>query len=441
MSETPPAMPLIENSELSGSLHLALRKSRILLAVVVFGIGLPMTLIPMSRAVIAGGELTVTTRVKKIAHPHGGVVTEILVGNGTRVRSGQLLIRLDSNVSAASAAMTVEGLDQLQAREARLLFERDSRSKLEFPATMLARQNEPSVAQAITEERRSFELNRSALTGKRSALQEQIAQASKAIGSYNVQADVYRQQEALIAEERKANEALWAKGYTTLQRRNELARAAVGLHGSVASAQAQASQLQSRIAELQQQIIVTDENARREASAELAQVQAKILELRLSNVVAQDTNSRNTIRSPYDGVVDKLAFTSVGGVIPAGDTVMEIVPDHDPLIVTARVSPTDIDQLTVGQKATLRFSAFNSRITPEIEAQVSKIGADRTVDAQRGIAFYAVEIEIADSELRKLGDLKLRPGMPAEAFIKTGADTMLSYLLKPLSDQFARAFR
>ena len=366
MSEAPSIMPVIENSVLSSGLHLALRKSRILLAVVVFGIGLPMTLIPISRAVIAGGELTVATRVKKIAHPHGGVIAEILVSNGTRVSSGQLLMRLDSNVSAASAAMTVEGLDQLQAREARLLSERDSRSKIEFPATLLTRQNEPSVAQTITEERRSFKINRSALTGKRSALQAQIAQTSKAIGSYMVQADVYRQQEALIAEERKADDALWEKGYTTLHRRNELARAAVGLHGSVASAQAQASQMQSRIAELQQQIIVTDENARREASAELAQVQAKIIELRQSNVVAQDTNSRNTIRAPYDGVVDKLAFTSVGGVIPAGDTIMEIVPDHEPLIVTARVSPTDIDQLTVGQKATLRFSAFNSRVTPEI---------------------------------------------------------------------------
>ena len=200
MSEAPSIMPVIENSVLSSGLHLALRKSRILLAVVVFGIGLPMTLIPISRAVIAGGELTVATRVKKIAHPHGGVIAEILVSNGTRVSSGQLLMRLDSNVSAASAAMTVEGLDQLQAREARLLSERDSRSKIEFPATLLTRQNEPSVAQTITEERRSFKINRSALTGKRSALQAQIAQTSKAIGSYMVQADVYRQQEALIVE-------------------------------------------------------------------------------------------------------------------------------------------------------------------------------------------------------------------------------------------------
>ena len=441
MSETPPAMPLSENSELSGGLHLALRKSRILLAVVVFGIGLPMTLIPISRAVIAGGEVTVASRVKKIAHPRGGVIAEIPVSNGTRVRAGQLLMRLDTNVSAASAAMTVESLDQLLAREARLRAERDAHGTIEFPAALLARQNDPLVANAISEEKRIFELNRAARAGQHAAIQAQIAQASKASGSYVVQADVYRQQEALIAEERKANDALWEKRYTTLQRRNELARAAVGLHGNVASAEAQASQMSSKIAELRQQMIVLQEDSRRQAGAELAQVQGRIIDLRQNNVVAQDTNERNTIRAPYNGLVDKLAYTTIGGVVPAGDTIMEIVPEHDPLIVTAKVSPTDIDQLTVGQKATLRFSAFNSRITPEIEGKVSKIGADRTVDAQRGIAFYTVEIEISDGELRKLGDLKLRPGMPAEAFIKTGADTMLSYLLKPLSDQFARAFR
>ena len=256
MSEAPSSMPVIENSVLSSGLHLALRKSRILLAVVVFGIGLPMTLIPISRAVIAGGEVTVASRVKKIAHPRGGVIAEIPVSNGTRVRAGQLLMRLDTNVSAASAAMTVESLDQLLAREARLRAERDAHGTIEFPAALLARQNDPLVANAISEEKRIFELNRAARAGQHAAIQAQIAQASKASGSYVVQADVYRQQEALIAEERKANDALWEKRYTTLQRRNELARAAVGLHGNVASAEAQASQMSSKIAELRQQMIV-----------------------------------------------------------------------------------------------------------------------------------------------------------------------------------------
>lgn len=127
--------------------------------------------------------------------------------------------------------------------------------------------------------------------------------------------------------------------------------------------------------------------------------------------------------------------------MPAGETIMEIVPQHDPLIVTAKVNPADVDKLVVGQKVMLRMSAFSASTTPELEARVTKFGADRTIDQQHGVSFYTVEIEIPKRELRKLGDLKLRPGMPAEAFIQTGSRTMLNYLLKPLTDQFARTFR
>jgi HlyD family secretion protein len=423
------------------TLYANLRKARILLAALVLGIGLPMAVIPISGAVIASGEVAVASRVKKIAHPHGGVIAEIPVSNGTRVKPGQLLMRLDTNVSAASAEMTVESIDQLRAREARLRAERDALPAIDFPADLLARQAEPLVAQATAEERRIFMLDRETVAGQIAAIRAQIAQAGKAAGSYRDQAGVYRQQAALIAEERNANDQLWKNGYTTLQRRNELARAAVGLGGSVASAEAQASQLGSKVAELRQQMIVVAQDARARAGAELAQVQSKLIELKQNNVVAQDANERNLIRAPYAGVVDKLAFTTIGGVVPAGETIMEIVPDKDPYVVTARVSPADVDQLITGQNVMIRFSAFNARTTPELEGRLTKIGADRTVDQQHSTAFYTVEVQVLPGELHKLGGLKLRAGMPAEAFIQTGSRSLLSYLAKPLSDQFARAFR
>lgn len=432
-----PAQP----SDPGASLTKALGKSRLLLAAVVLGLGAPLALIPISGAVIAPGEVTVQSHVKKIAHPHGGVIAEIPVSNGTRVRAGQLLMRLDTNVSAASAAMTVESLYQLLARDARLRAQRDGRATIDFPVSLLARKSDPQVASALAEEQRIFSLGRQTVAGQRAALQAQVVQASRAISSYNVQADVYRQQESLIAEERAANEQLWEKRYTTLQRRNELARAAVGLHGNVATAQAQAAQLSSKIAELREQMYVVEDDARRQAGADLAQVQSKLIELKQNNIVAQDTNDRNLIRAPYAGVVDKLAFTTIGGVVPAGETIMEIVPDHDPFMVSARLNPTDIDQVAIGQKVAVRFSAFNARTTPEVEGRLTKISADRTVDQQRGLAFYPVEIEIPETELRKLDGLKLRAGMPAESFIQTGSRTILQYLFKPLADQFARAFR
>ena len=439
----PPSGPDAAAQEPPSGLDLARTAGRAkwMILATVLGLGAPLALVPVRGAVIASGEVTVSTQVKKIAHPHGGVIAELKVSNGTRVAAGQVLMRLDTNVSAASAAMTVESIDQLLARRARLRAVRDGLATIEFPAELVWRQVDPLVASAMAEERRVFALDRETLAGQRAALAAQIAQASKAAGSYHVQADVYRQQAALIAEERVANEKLWEKRYTTLQRRNELARAAVGLDGSVASSEGQASQLVSRMAELRQQMIVVEQDQRRQAGADLTQVEARLTELRQGRVVAEDANERNTIRAPYAGVVDKLAFTTIGGVVPAGETILEIVPDRDPLMVTARVSPADVDQLAPDQPVILRMSAFNSRTTPELAGHVTRIGADRTVDAQRGLAYYSVEIALDRGELAKLGDLKLRAGMPAEAFIQTGSRTLLSYLTKPLADQLARAFR
>ncbi len=428
-------------AEPAAALAQTLGRARLILGATVLGLGLPLALVPISGAVIASGEVGMTTHVKKIAHPRGGVIAEVAVSNGTRVRAGQVLMRFDSNVSAANAAMTVESIDQLLARQARLRAERDALGGIAFPADLLVRAAKPMVAAAMAEQRRVFAINRAALSGQRAAIAAQVAQAHQAAGSYRVQADVYRQQEVLIAEERTANDALWEKRFTTLQRRNELARAAVGLHGSVASAQAQAAQLGSKVAELREQLFVIEQDARRQAGAELAQVESRLVELRQGNVVAQDANDRNTIRAPYAGVVDKLAFTTIGGVVPAGETIMEIVPDKDPLMVTARISPADVDQIRAGQEVILRFSAFNAGTTPEITGSLSRIGADRTVDPQHGLAFYPVEIAILPGELEKLRPLRLRAGMPAEAFVQTGSRTLLGYLTKPLGDQFARAFR
>lgn len=418
-----------------------MRQARWVLGATALGLIVPLAVVPISGAVIAPGEVAVASHVKKIAHPRGGVVAAIPVSNGTRVRAGQLLMRLDTNVSAASAAMTVEGIDQLLARQARLRAERDALPAIAFPAELAARSTDPQVAGAVAGERRIFALNRSTLAGQRASLAAQIAQAGKAAGSYHAQANVFRQQGALIAEERRANDQLWEKRFTTLQRRNELARAAVGLDGNVASAEAQASQLRSRVAELREQMFVLEQDSRRQAGAELAQVEQKLVELKQNNVVAQDANERNLIRAPYAGVVDKLAFTTVGGVIPAGETIMEIVPDADPLVISARIAPADIDEVSPGQEVVVRFSAFDSGTTPELKGRLTRLAADRTIDPQHGRAFYTAEVMLERGEAAKLGGLKLRAGMPAESFIRTGTRSLLGYLFKPLANQFARAFR
>ncbi len=438
---TPTPILLSSPAEPEVRLNRSIKHASVILVALVAGLGGATALVPISSAVIAGGEVTVASRTKKIAHPRGGVLAALNIDNGSRVRAGQTLLRLDTNVSAASADMAAQSIDQLLAREARLLAQRDGLAAMALPKALRARLGDPVVAAIIRGEQRAFALGREAQAGQRAAIAQQIRQAEESIRGYAVQADVYRKQESLIAEEQAANDQLWEKRFTTLQRRNELNRTAVGLRGSAASAETSVAQLRARIAELRERSYLIEDTARREAGTELGTVQARLLELRQNNVVAQDTDARNIIRAPYDGIIDKLAFTTIGGVVPAGETILEIVPVTDPLVVTARVNPEDIDQLSIGGEVSLRFSAFNMQTTPQIGGVLTKVSADRSVDPQSGRAFFPVQISISPAEQKRLGALKLRPGMPVEAFIRTGERTLMSYILKPLSDQVSRAFR
>lgn len=407
-----------------------------------FGLGTTLALIPISSAVVAVGEISVASHVKKIAHPRGGVIAAIPVSNGDRVRAGQLLLRLDTSVSAASVSMVNENVYQLMARTARLRAERDALDAIPFPAELLTRRRDPVITEAMRAEQRVFELNRAVRRSLRAALAQQIHQAEQAIRGYGVQVDAYRKQSALIAEEQAAYQKLWEKQLTTLRRVNEINRVAVGLDGSAAATQTSAAQMKARIAQLREQMIVIDQDARSKAGAELGPVETRLTELRQDQVVATDTNTRNLLKAPYDGVVDKLAFATIGGVIQAGETIMEIVPDRDPFIVSARVRPADIDQLQKDMDVSLRFSAFNMQTTPQIAGRLIRIGANRAIDDDgKSASYFPVEIAISQREQHRLGALKLRAGMPVEAFIRTGDRTLLGYLVKPLRDQLTRAFR
>jgi HlyD family secretion protein len=211
-----------------------------------------------------------------------------------------------------------------------------------------------------------------------------------------------------------------------------------GERGSLIASQAQAK---GKITETELQIIQVDQDLRSDVARELGDVRGKIAELTERKVAAEDQLKRIDIRAPQDGTVHQLAVHTVGGVVPAGDALMLIVPRADALDVEARVAPQDIDQLHVGQRAVLRFSAFDQRTTPEIDGTLSLISADVTHDERTGASFYTVRITVSKEELGRLGKLKLVPGMPVEAFLQTNPRTVLSYLTKPLRDQVTKAFR
>ncbi len=410
-------------------------------ALLVLGFGVLIAFLPMAGAVIAPGEVAVETHVKEISHPFGGVASAILVEDGDRVRKGQILIRLDSTVASAAAQYTGLSLDQLLAREARLRAVQSGAERVVFPNELLQKADDPAIATLLEDERRSFELARSARLDELRQLGQQIGQARAEIGAQASRAKAYARQEDLVREELAQTRQLYESRLTTLDRLNALERAAVGVGADRASARSGVAQGQARIWELEAQMASIRSNARSQAAMELGQVRSMIAELRKENAAASDQNERTVIRAPQDGIVAKLAVRTVGSVVPAGETLLEIVPVNDRLVVKAQIRPTDIDQVVEGRPARLRFTALNMRTTPELNGTVVQVAADRSTDRATNAAFYSATVEIRKEELQRLGNVQLAVGMPVEVFIQTGERTILQYILRPLADQLNRALR
>ena len=390
---------------------------------------------------IAPGSIVVDSNVKKVQHLTGGIVGALLVRDGQRVRSGEVVLRLDETITRTNLAIVTKGLDQMIARRARLSSERDRSDEVAFPVELLARAGEPDVTAAIDSERKLFELRQSARLGQKSQLKERIAQLTEEIRGYAALQEAKAEEIELIQRELESVRGLWNKNLVQLSRLISLEREAARLKGERAQSIAAMAQSRGKIGEIELQIIQIDQDLSSEVARELREVDARIGEFVERKVAAEDQLKRVEMRAPQDGVVHQLAVHTVGGVVPPGDPIMLIVPEADALAIEVKVWPQDIDQLHVGQAAGLRFSAFNQRITPEINGVISRISADVSPDQRSGQNFYTIRIGIGPEEMARLGNLKLVPGMPVEAFMKTYDRNVLSYFIKPLEDQVLRAFR
>lgn len=411
----------------------------IAIAALVLGFGVAGTLIPIGGAVIASGQVGVESHVKKIAHPSGGVISEILVQNGQHVRKGEILMRFDDKVTGADAQYSSLSVDQMLAQRARLEAERLGASSITFPRELL--RDDGSARRAMADEEKLFRIKRAEQSGMSAQLQARIAQYQQQISAYEAQIKALEDQTKLIEPERKGVKELWDKDLVTISRLNQLERTAVDMQGNIGALRANIAQTQARITEAREQIIQMNQTRRSEAGTELGQLNGNLNQQQVRSVSATDAQDRSVVRAPYDGVVDKLAFNTVGGVVRPAEVIMEVVPDADQLLVEGAVSPNDIDQVRVGQKARIRFTAFNNTATPEITGEVTVVAADRSTDAEGKVSFFPVRVRIDDKQLARYPELALKPGMPAELFIETGNRSMISYITKPLRDQFARAFR
>src|SRR4249919_2886377 len=413
-------------------------------AVVIFltgGVGVWAGTMHIAGALIAPGTIVVDSNTKKVQHPTGGVVGEVRVHDGDHVKAGELLVRLDDTVARASLAIVTKGLTEFGARKARLAAERDRADTIKFPDDLLQREADPDVAQVLAAERKLFDLRRAARAGQKAQLRERIEQLGKEINGFTSQQISKEKEVTLIERELAGVHDLFQKNLVPMTRVTALERDATRLDGERGQLVASIAQAKGKVAELNLQIIQVDEDASSEVAKEMREVEGKIGEFVERKIAAADQLKRTDIRAPQAGTVFQSTVHTVGGVIPPGDPMMIIVPDAENLAVEARVNPQDIDKVQITQPAVLRFSAFDTRTTPEIFGKVTRVSADTTLDQRTGQSYYTIRIALERDQMERLGNVRLVPGMPVDAFVQTGERTVIAYLMKPLSDQIVKAFR
>jgi HlyD family secretion protein len=395
----------------------------------------------ISGALIAPGAIVVESNVKKVQHPTGGVVGELRAHDGDLVKAGDVVVRLDDTVTKASLAIVTKNLDGLWARAARLEAEQRGLDKITFPPMLLSRADDPDVKAVMASETKLFDVRVNGRIGQKAQLRERITQLNEEIAGLTAQERAKDQEIALVEKELIGVRDLYDKHLVQMTRLTTLERDAARLSGERAQYIASRAQAKGKITETELQIIQVDKDLVSDVSKDLRETNDKIGEFVERKVTAEDQLRRVDIRAPQDGMVLQSTVHTVGGVITAGDAIMLIVPQADDLQVEAKVNPQDIDKLQVGQKTLLRLSAFNQRTTPELNGAVTRVSPDVTTDQRTGQSYYTIRVSMPPEEVARLGDVKLIPGMPVEAFVQTGERTMLSYLIKPLSDQLMRAFR
>lgn len=396
----------------------------------------------LSGAVVASGFVTVESNVKKVQHPTGGVVGELLVREGQEVAAGQIVLRLDETATRAGLRILSNQLRQLEGRRARLEAERGEGLDLAFPPSLLAAAaTDAEAARVVQGERAVFETRRNARNGQKSQLRERISQLAREIEGLSAQLEAKEKELALIRIELKGVEDLYRKNLLPITRFTLMQREETRLLGERGELISRIAASRGRISETELQILNLDQDMRSEVARDLREAEGRIAETAERLVAAEDQLRRVELRAPVAGSVNQLAVHTVGGVVQAGELLMTIVPRDEPLTVEARVSPLDIEPVRKGSAATVRLTALNQRTTPELEGVVDNVSGDLVRDQATQSAYYAVRITLPPSELAKLGASKLIPGMPAESFIRTDPRTVLDYLVRPLRDNLARAFR
>ena len=395
----------------------------------------------LASAVLAPGTFVVEGDRKLVQHLEGGVVSQLFVKDGDSVEAGQLLLSLDATQVRASLGVLRANLDAALAERARLVAEREETSAIVFPDELIERGDDPGVQETVTGQNRLFEARWAAFEGRVEVLRQRIAQLKEEITGIEAQQRSKTRQAALIGEELAGLEELFAKGLTEKPRILALQRDQARLEGERGEHLAAIARAKKAIGETELEILQSTLQRQEEISTSLREVQTRILDLSERIAAARDRVDKIELRAPTAGVVVSLAITTEGAVLQPGETVLEIVPHDTRLVIEAKLRPDDIDSVAVGQTARLRLTALVQRTTPTLTGRLIYVSADRLEEQRSGEPYFLALVALDPDQIARLEGQPVLPGMPAEVMVETGARTALDYLVQPISDTLAKAWR
>lgn len=414
------------------------RRVGYLMLLVTFGLfGGWAALAPLDSSALAPGVVTVKSYRKTVQHLEGGIVRELRVHDGDLVKTGDVLLVLDSTQARSDMEMTRSQLIAALQLQARLEAERDALPEpVAVPALDPA---DPRVQEARDSEARIFQTRRTSLLGEIGLQEKTIGQIEEQIRGFKTIIGSKQTLAASYQEEIVDLRALLAEGYVDKQRLREQERSLSRLQTEIAESQSEIAQARVHIDEARLKILQLKKAFASEVAGLLGDARSKVYELRERLATLQDRDQRTDILAPEAGMVMGMTVHTLGAVVSPGTALLDIVPANEELIVEAQVSPMDIDRIALGKLADIRFSAFKSSTTPVIEGRLVQISADRLINKDTGTAYYLARVALTDKGRQTLGNLTLVPGMPVEVLVNTGARTLLQYLIQPASNVFARS--
>ncbi|MEO5343108.1 MAG: HlyD family type I secretion periplasmic adaptor subunit [Gammaproteobacteria bacterium SHHR-1] len=419
------------------------RFGNLVLLVMLGGLAAWSVTAPIDSAVLATGQVKVESNRKTVQHLEGGLVSEIAVSDGDYVDKGQLLLKLDDVQSRVQLDIVRWQFYNEQTKLARLQAERDGLDKIEFPEVADQDFDQSELDDLRQQETRLFDFRQRSMQGEIDVLENRIEQLGQQIEGLEAVSRIKQDRIVLSSDEIAEWQSLYDRQLADKQQLRQIEHQKLSLEGEVAQHKADIARLKIQIGEAKSQILLLKQQFLTDVLAQLRESLAALADFRVRMISLSDRVERTTITAPDSGLVVGMDIHTLGAVISPGTPIMHIVPQSQKFVVDARIETTDIDRVFPKQPADIRFSAFDMTDTPVIEGEVQRVSADSLVDEHSGVPYYEVKVLVTGTGMQQMQEynLELMSGMPAEVMIKAGARTFAQYLVQPISNMFARAFK